>query len=419
MLGNTMTDPSTALADPDPHGKYALEAALRREPGDPELRARYRAVLETINRTTLGVDTIVIPELMNPLYFRCGSSDLANFDQIFGQQEFSLPLAQPPARILDLGAYVGYAAVYLAHRFPDAEIVCVEPSPANFKVLTLNTAAYPRILRLNGAVWSKPATLTVSGHELGDWGAHFAAGSGDAGTQAWSVEAILGRSGWDFADLIKCDIEGSEREVFADRAARWHRDALCVTVETHDEWIPGCLATVEACFDPAEFERSRSGELSVFIRRAPRNAPGAPPRLMLLEPRLARQPIELADVSEGIWGFMLFDEHSCQLHPNDAGGPPARLVIEREFAGQSRFQATASLPEKARAAVRFTAAVADSDGTSLGRASCVVAPGCKTSLELALPPLHGRYRVTLQTEMAAADGDSFHAWAHWIAPQFV
>ncbi len=416
--------PAGSVGDPDPHGKHALEAALRREPGNADLRARYRDVLERINRSTVGLDTIVIPELMNPLYFRCGSSDLANFDQIFGIEEFSIPLAQPPARILDLGAYVGYASVYLAHRFPAAEIVCVEPSSANFKVLTLNTAPYPRIRRLNGAVWSKPAKLAVAGHELGDWGAHFAAPpndprAGDAGTQAWSVDEILRLSGWDRVDFIKCDIEGSEREVFADRAARWHQDALCVTVETHDEWIPGCLATVEACFDAAKFARSRSGELSVFIRREGRKGPATPPRLLLLEPLLARQPIELIDVSDGVWGFMLFDEHSCQLHPNDAGGPPARLAVEREFAGHTRFRATVSLPEKARAAVRFTAEVRDSAGRSFGRGECVVAPGSRTPLELALPPLHGRHRITLQTEMAEPDGDSFHAWAHWIAPQFV
>ncbi|HYM73017.1 MAG TPA: FkbM family methyltransferase [Stellaceae bacterium] len=414
-----MSDPHLATADSDPHGKYALEAALRREPGNAELRALYRAALGRINRTTLGLSTIVLPELMNPLYFRCGSSDLANFDQIFGIEEFSIPFAQPPARILDLGAYVGYAAVYLAHRFPTAEIVCVEPAPANFKVLGLNTAPYPRIRRLNGAVWSRPATLSVSGHELGDWGVHFTAAAGDAGTPAWSVDEILRISGWDRADLIKCDIEGSEREVFADREARWHQEALCVTVETHDEWIPGCLATVEACFDPDRFDRSRSGELSVFIRRRARTGPAAPPRLLLLEPSLARQPIELEDVSDGIWGFMVFDEHSCQLHPNDAGGPPARLVIERDFAGHTRFHATVSLPPKARAAVRFAAQVEDPAGNRLGRGECVVEPGCQAPLELALPPLHGRHRVTLQTEMAEPAGDSFHAWAHWIAPHFM
>jgi FkbM family methyltransferase len=405
--------------DPDPHGKYSLEAALRREPANIELRLRYREVLGRINRSTLGLETIVLPELMNPLYFRCGSSDLANFDQIFGQEEFALPLARPPARVLDLGAYVGYAAVYLAHRFPAAEIVCVEPAAPNFKVLTLNTAPYPRIRRLNGAVWSKPATLAVSGHELGDWGVHFAAAPGDCGTQAWSIDEILSMSGWDRADLIKCDIEGSEREVFADRAARWHQDALCVTVETHDEWIPGCLATVEACFDPARFERSRSGELAVFTRREQSGNPGTPPNLMLLEPQMARQPIELHDVSEGIWGFLLFDEHSCQLHPNRAGEPPARLVVERDFSGQDRFRATAAMPPTARAAVRFTAEVHTCGGKRLAGGDSVVAPGSRAALDLALPRLFGRHRVVLQTEMAERGGDSFRAWAHWIAPQIM
>ena len=116
---------------------------------------------------------------------------------------------------------------------------------------------------------------------------------------------------------------------------------------------------------------------------------------------------------------MLFDEHSCQLHPNDAGGAAARLVVERELSGQHRFHATASLPAKARSPVRFAAEVHDGAGKSLGRGDCVVAPGGKAPLEFALPPLHGRHRITLQTEMAALDGDSFRAWAHWIAPQFV
>jgi hypothetical protein len=113
-----MSESHLGRVDPDPHGKYALEMALRREPDNLELRARYREMLGRINRSTLGIETIVLPELMNPLYFRGGSSDLANFDQVFGQEEFALALAEPPARILDLGAYVGYAAVYLAHRFP-------------------------------------------------------------------------------------------------------------------------------------------------------------------------------------------------------------------------------------------------------------------------------------------------------------
>jgi FkbM family methyltransferase len=403
----------------DPAEKPVLELALSREPDNPELRACYRSLLERINRTTLGVSTIVLPELSYPLYFRGGSSDLANFDQIFGLKELSVPLPQPPARILDLGAYVGYAAVYLAHQFPQAEIVCVEPSAANFRMLTLNTSAYPRIRRLNGAVWSRTTRLAVGGHELGDWGTHFSVDSGKKDTFAWSVDDILAMVGWDRADFIKCDIEGGEREVFADRAARWHQDALCVTVETHDSWIPGCLATVQGCFDEARYESLWSGEVWAFIRRGGEPSV-APPRLMLLEPSLARLPIELRDVSEGIWGFILFDDYSCQLHPNEAGQPAATLEIERGFAGQRHFAATLSLPDKARDAVRFSFELRDGvSGKNLARDAWVVAPGRRVARSVALPQLVGRHRVILRTEMAGRSGDSFHAWAHWIRPHFM
>ena len=414
-----MSEQNLARIDADPHDKSTLEAALLREPDNAELRAKYRAVLERINRSTLGLSTIMLPELSYPLYFRGGTSDLANFDQIFGLKELSVPLAHPPARVLDLGAYVGYAAVYLAHLFPEAETVCIEPSPANFKVLTLNTMAYPQIRRLNGAVWGSSIKLAVSGYELGDWGTHFSAGSTEAAIQAWSVDDILRLVGWDHADFIKCDIEGAEREVFADRSARWHQEAACVTVETHDAWIPGCLATVQACFETERYDRVWSGEVWAFIRRDA--VPSSTvPLLMLLEPPLARLPIELENVSEGIWGFMLFDEHSCQLHPNDPDEKPATLAIERRFAGQRRFHAILSLPAKARDAVRFTFEILDgASGKNLARDQCIVAPGCEAVREVSLPLLFGRHRVILRTEMAEAGADSFHAWAHWLKPRFI
>ena len=415
-----MDEQHLAWADDDPHDKFALENALRREPDNAELRTRYRAVLERINRTALGVSTIVLPELPYPLYFRGGSSDLANFDQIFGLGELSVPLRHPPARVLDLGAYVGYAAVYLARMFPAAEVFCVEPSAANFNLLTLNTSPYPRIRRLNGAVWSRTAAVSVAGHELGDWGAHFSA-DGDTGAaiQGWAVDDILAMAGWDRADFIKCDVEGAERELFTDPVAAWHQTASCVTVETHDAWVPGCLATVERCFPEDRFERVWSGEVWAFIRRGA-GGTALPPRLMLLEPPHARLPIELSDVSDGIWGFMMFDGHSCQLHPNGAGAAPATLAVLRNFAGQRCFKAGLALPPKARAPVRFSLDVFDAaDGRHLGAGGWVVAPGERAEPTLRLAPLHGRCRVRLRTEMAQPDGDSFHAWAHWLAPQFM
>jgi hypothetical protein len=58
-------------------------------------------------------------------------------------------------------------------------------------------------------------------------------------------------------------------------------------------------------------------------------------------------------------------------------------------------------------------------GESLARDAWVVEPGRRVSGEVALPRPRGRHRVVLRTEMAEPAGDSFHAWAHWIAPQFM
>ena len=45
----------------EPADKFAIEAELRREPGNSELRAQYRGLLERINRSTVGLSTIVLP----------------------------------------------------------------------------------------------------------------------------------------------------------------------------------------------------------------------------------------------------------------------------------------------------------------------------------------------------------------------
>ena len=176
---------------------------------------------------------------------------------------------------------------------------------------------------------------------------------------------------------------------------------------------------MEACFPEDRYDRVWSGEVWAFVRRDVR-ADTSPPPLMLLEPPHDRLPIELIEVSDGIWGFMLFDGHSCQLHPNDAGQPPATLAIERDFAGQRRFRTGLALPGKARAAVKFSVEVRQgTDCNPRARGEWVVAPGQRANPELNLPALSGRCRVILRTEMAEPDGDSFHAWAHWLAPQFM
>jgi len=65
-------------------------------------------------------------------------------------------------------------------------------------------------------------------------------------------------------DIVKIDIEGAERQIFADPTAKWIGRARNLVIEIHGEEAE---QLVSAAFPSAEWERSASGELSVFRRR--------------------------------------------------------------------------------------------------------------------------------------------------------
>ncbi len=182
---------------------------------------------------------------------------MRNFAQIFLNCEYGFPIPFKPRRILDLGAYVGFAAIFLAQRFPDAEIVCVEPSAENFRLLMLNTSAYSNIRQINAAVWSEAGRLRLDRHTPGDWGMHVVKSSTEGQeVAALSLSDILGHAHWDKADFLKCDIEGTEREVFSEARASIAGSVNCCAIEIHERAAPGSAAAVAACFNSADFDPS-------------------------------------------------------------------------------------------------------------------------------------------------------------------
>jgi len=157
-----------------------------------DIKNAYFTTLSALANSRHGISYASLPGYRAPLFFRGMTTDILNFRQIFMQKEYSFKFASTPRRILDLGAYCGYAAVYLANRFPSAEILCVEPSPDNFRLLSMNTAAYENIRTVNAAVWPRPTKLGLVYKVGGDWGSVFAEqqdGKGDI--QALTIAEIL------------------------------------------------------------------------------------------------------------------------------------------------------------------------------------------------------------------------------------
>jgi FkbM family methyltransferase len=158
--------------------------------------------------------------------------------EVFGHQYYRLPLASPPRTILDLGANTGMTAVYFGRMYPGAQLACVEPVPGNLRVLEKN-------LELNSiqATVLAAAVDARDGHvrmELlaNDYGHRVAASSGDQSCEtidvpALSVPSILRRLAWPGIGLLKVDIEGHEKALFAGDC-EWLRlvDAMCI--ECHE-----------------------------------------------------------------------------------------------------------------------------------------------------------------------------------------
>jgi len=224
-----------------------------------------------------AIAPVRVAGLRHPVYLRPWSSDLYVFEQLFVDREYDTPLATPTT-VLDAGANIGLASVYFANRFPDAKIVAVEPESNNFEMLRTNTKRYPNIRCVRAAVWSHPGRLTIENRDDKSWAFRFSESPVTRGDDAnrsadETVEAIdidrLARQ-WNQGrafDLVKIDIEGAEKEVFA-AGGEWLDRSRSIVVECHDRLAEGAEKVVAGAMGSRPFSSRRSGEYLVFERHA-------------------------------------------------------------------------------------------------------------------------------------------------------
>jgi len=181
-----------------------------------------------------------------------GGADAFTRSEVFEHQYYRVPLATPPATILDLGANIGLSAVYFSRMFPGARLACVEPVPDNIRLLVRN-------LELNGiqaevisaAVDVDDGKVTMErnaryyGHRVATTSRHSSAAYFEV--PAIGVGSILQRLGWSRIGLAKMDIEGHERRLLSENCDWLHLvDAMCL--ECHDEFGAAELTQLAARF---------------------------------------------------------------------------------------------------------------------------------------------------------------------------
>ncbi len=188
------------------------------------------------------------PGAVHPVAIRLRTSDIPTYREVFLQQAYRISLRQAPAVIVDAGANIGLTSVYFAIRYPAARIIAVEPEASNFALLKANTSSYANVTPVRAALWKENTGIDVIDPGKGKWGFQTVANGERPGLQrvpGMTVDALMDSCGLDAIDVLKIDIEGAEKEVFADASA-WIDRVSVLMVELHERMKTGCNRAVYA-----------------------------------------------------------------------------------------------------------------------------------------------------------------------------
>ncbi|TIH15807.1 FkbM family methyltransferase [Marinifilum sp. JC120] len=181
-----------------------------------------------------------------PFWVRLTTSDIPTCKQIFIYREYDFAVKESPKIIIDAGANIGLASIFFANKYPDAQILAIEPEKSNFDLLARNTAPYPNITAIQAALWHKNEQINLVDPGLGKWG-FMTEQKGISAQQnnichsvpAITVSKLMEDYNLEKIDILKIDIEGAEKEVFSD-SSPWVNKVNSIIVELHESQKPGC-----------------------------------------------------------------------------------------------------------------------------------------------------------------------------------
>lgn len=207
------------------------------------------------------------------LYLR--TQDMPMVHEIFKREDYRLPLEKSlneAAVVLDLGANIGLASIFFQqHYFPNARFIAVEPSPKNIAVLQQNLANNIEKAEIVPVVVSnKTGLVRIDDTEVG-FNVHVLKPKkaqnteGEKGTEviALTLLQIIEDLKIEHIDLLKMDIEGTEKEVLHD-AAPWISKVQMMVIELHGDYTETHL---RRDIEPFGFVVSKANAKHLYIAK--------------------------------------------------------------------------------------------------------------------------------------------------------
>ncbi len=213
-----------------------------------------------------NLDAIQLPFLKHPFSMRNNPFDYATFEEVLLRREYDIQVGFNPVNIVDCGANIGLTAVFFANRFPKSHIVAIEPDLENFGLLETNTKSYKNISVVHSGVWESDKYLSVVDNGMGNnaFTVKEVPENTPSAFKAVSITTIMSQKGWDTIDILKMDVEGSEKNIFENNYQAWLPKVKILIIELHDNMITGASKAVFKAVSQYDFAFEIRGENIVF-----------------------------------------------------------------------------------------------------------------------------------------------------------
>jgi FkbM family methyltransferase len=210
------------------------------------------------------------------LELKKNSSDSMVFEQIIVLEEyrFLCELIKKKqikiSTVIDAGANIGLTTIYLKQYFENAQFILLEPEPETFARLKKNLALnkITNAICLNEGLWFERTELFFDRNfrDKEAWSVKLSSDkNNEPSIKTLTINDLMTYENYKKIDLLKIDIEGSEKELFLTDLLKlnWLKSVKIIALEIHDE--THSRTEIETILKNYNFQLFYSGELTIAI----------------------------------------------------------------------------------------------------------------------------------------------------------
>ena len=133
-----------------------------------------------------------------------------------------------------------------------------------------NCSQYANIKTLQCGIWKRDTHLKIENALAGN-NSFTVTETDDASSEsieAVTIKHVMDTYNMPHIDILKLDIEGSEKEVFESNVETWLPKTRVLIIELHDRMKPGCSRAVFNAIGKYDFSFDMKGENLIFTNNA-------------------------------------------------------------------------------------------------------------------------------------------------------